>query len=134
MRNWIALAREHKPKMIVAGASAYSRIIDFPRMAEIARSVGALFFVDMAHIAGLVAGGMHPCPSTAPADFVLHHPRTKRCVDHVTAACVLCKQQFANELDRIHLPRHAGRPSDAYHRRQGGVPEGSRRSRLPRIR
>src|ERR1700682_1902114 len=56
------LPREHKPKMIVAGASAYSRIIDFPRMAEIAQSVGAIFFVDMAHIAGLVAAGAHPRP------------------------------------------------------------------------
>src|SRR6202158_5678340 len=57
------LASEHMPKMIVAGASAYSRVIDFPRMAGIARAVGALFFVDMAHIAGLVAGGMHPSPA-----------------------------------------------------------------------
>jgi glycine hydroxymethyltransferase len=63
------LAQEHKPKMIVAGASAYSRIIDFPRMAKIARDAGALFFVDMAHIAGLVAGGMHPSP-VPHADYV----------------------------------------------------------------
>src|SRR5690242_6735129 len=56
------LAHEHKPKMIVAGASAYSRIIDFARIAKAARSVGALFFVDMAHIAGLVAAGVHPSP------------------------------------------------------------------------
>src|SRR6202047_3280614 len=56
------LAAEHKPKMIVAGASAYSRIIDFPRIAEIARAVGAIFFVDMAHIAGLVGGGLHAAP------------------------------------------------------------------------
>src|SRR3981081_1325825 len=56
------LANEHKPKMIVAGASAYSRIIDFERIAKAAKSVGALFFVDMAHIAGLVAAGVHPSP------------------------------------------------------------------------
>src|SRR5271170_1891671 len=56
------LAQEHKPKMIVAGASAYSRIIDFERIAKAARSVNALFFVDMAHIAGLVAAGVHPSP------------------------------------------------------------------------
>src|SRR5713101_1091654 len=56
------LAKEHKPKMIVAGASAYPRIIDFPRMAQIAQAVGALLFVDMAHIAGLVAAGIHPSP------------------------------------------------------------------------
>ena len=56
------LARQHKPKMIIAGASAYPRVIDFPRMAEIAHSVGALLMVDMAHIAGLVAAGEHPSP------------------------------------------------------------------------
>src|SRR5260370_24506518 len=56
------LAAEHKPKMIVAGASAYSRVIDFARIAAAAKSVGALFFVDMAHIAGLVAAGGHPSP------------------------------------------------------------------------
>jgi glycine hydroxymethyltransferase len=56
------LARQHRPKMIVAGASAYPRTIDFERFAEIAASVGALFMVDMAHIAGLVAGGVHPSP------------------------------------------------------------------------
>src|SRR6266853_198866 len=62
------LAREHQPKMIVAGASAYARIIDFPRIAKIAQDAGALFFVDMAHIAGLVATGIHPSP-IPHADF-----------------------------------------------------------------
>src|ERR1700720_4620657 len=57
------LAHEHKPRMIVAGASAYSRVIDFERMAKAAKAAGALFFVDMAHIAGLVAGGVHPRPA-----------------------------------------------------------------------
>src|ERR1700689_1576917 len=56
------LAQKNRPKRILSAATAYSRIIDFPRMAEIARSIGALFFVDMAHIAGLVAGGVHPSP------------------------------------------------------------------------
>ena len=56
------LAKEHQPKMIIAGASAYARVIDFPRIAEIAKHVGALFMVDMAHIAGLVAAGLHPSP------------------------------------------------------------------------
>ncbi|MBE6597735.1 MAG: aminotransferase class I/II-fold pyridoxal phosphate-dependent enzyme, partial [Ruminococcaceae bacterium] len=56
------LAKEHKPKLIVAGASAYPRVIDFKRMAEVAHSVGAYFMVDMAHIAGLVAAGEHPSP------------------------------------------------------------------------
>ena len=65
------LAQEHKPKMIVAGASAYSRIIDFERIAKVAKAVGAMFFVDMAHIAGLVAAGVHPSP-VPHADIVSH--------------------------------------------------------------
>src|SRR3954471_13568317 len=64
-----ALAREHKPKLILAGASAYSRVIEFDRIAEVAREIGATFFVDMAHIAGLVAAGVHPSPVPL-ADFV----------------------------------------------------------------
>src|SRR5271169_6852633 len=101
------LAQEHKPKMIVAGASAYSRIIDFPRMAEIARSAGALFFVDMAHIAGLVAGGMHPSP-VPHADFV--STTTHKTLRGPRGGLVLCKQQFAKELDRITFPGTQGGP------------------------
>ena len=101
------LAGEHKPKMIVAGASAYSRIIDFPRMAEIARSVGALFFVDMAHIAGLVAGGMHPSP-VPHADFV--STTTHKTLRGPRGGLVLCKSQYAKELDRITFPGTQGGP------------------------
>ena len=101
------LAREHKPKMIVAGASAYSRIIDFPRMAEIARSVGALFFVDMAHIAGLVAGGMHPSP-VPYADFV--STTTHKTLRGPRGGLVMCKTQYAKELDRITFPGTQGGP------------------------
>ena len=101
------LAKEHKPKMIVAGASAYSRIIDFPCMAEIARGVGALFFVDMAHIAGLVAGGMHPSP-VPHADFV--STTTHKTLRGPRGGLVLCKQQFAKELDRITFPGTQGGP------------------------
>ncbi len=101
------LAREHKPKMIVAGASAYSRIIDFPRMAEIARSIGALFFVDMAHIAGLVAGGMHPSP-VPHADFV--STTTHKTLRGPRGGLVLCKAQYAKELDRITFPGTQGGP------------------------
>src|SRR5216684_2377968 len=101
------LAREHKPKMIVAGASAYSRIIDFPRMAEIARVVGALFFVDMAHIAGLVAGGMHPSP-VPHADFV--STTTHKTLRGPRGGLVLCKTQYAKELDRITFPGTQGGP------------------------
>jgi glycine hydroxymethyltransferase len=101
------LAREHNPKMIVAGASAYSRIIDFPRMAEIARAVGALLFVDMAHIAGLVAGGMHPSP-VPHADFV--STTTHKTLRGPRGGLVLCKAQFAKELDRITFPGTQGGP------------------------
>jgi len=101
------LAREHKPKMIVAGASAYSRIIDFPRMAAIARSAGALFFVDMAHIAGLVAGGMHPSP-VPHADFV--STTTHKTLRGPRGGLVLCKAQYAKELDRITFPGTQGGP------------------------
>jgi glycine hydroxymethyltransferase len=101
------LAQEHKPKMIVAGASAYSRIIDFPRIAEIARSVGALFFVDMAHIAGLVAGGMHPSP-VPHADFV--STTTHKTLRGPRGGLVMCRAQFAKELDRITFPGTQGGP------------------------
>jgi len=101
------LAREHNPKMIVAGASAYSRLIDFPRMAAIAKAVGALFFVDMAHIAGLVAGGMHPSP-VPHADFV--STTTHKTLRGPRGGLVLCKTQFAKELDRITFPGTQGGP------------------------
>jgi len=101
------LAQEHKPKMIVAGASAYSRVIDFPRIAEIARAAGAFFFVDMAHIAGLVAGGMHPSP-VPHADFV--STTTHKTLRGPRGGLVLCKQQFAKELDRITFPGTQGGP------------------------
>jgi glycine hydroxymethyltransferase len=101
------LAQEHKPRMIVAGASAYSRIIDFPRMAEIARAAGALFFVDMAHIAGLVAGGVHPSP-VPHADYV--STTTHKTLRGPRGGLVLCKQQFAKELDRITFPGTQGGP------------------------
>jgi glycine hydroxymethyltransferase len=101
------LAQEHKPKMIVAGASAYSRIIDFPRMAEIAKRAGALFFVDMAHIAGLVAGGVHPSP-VPHADYV--STTTHKTLRGPRGGLVMCKQQFAKELDRITFPGTQGGP------------------------
>jgi glycine hydroxymethyltransferase len=101
------LAQEHTPKMIVAGASAYSRIIDFPRMAAIAKAVSALFFVDMAHIAGLVAGGMHPSP-VPHADFV--STTTHKTLRGPRGGLVLCKTQYAKELDRITFPGTQGGP------------------------
>jgi len=101
------LAQEHKPKMIVAGASAYSRIIDFPRFAEVAKSIGALFFVDMAHIAGLVAAGVHPSP-VPYADFV--STTTHKTLRGPRGGLVLCKEQYAKELDKLMFPGIQGGP------------------------
>ncbi|MGH9773411.1 MAG: serine hydroxymethyltransferase [Candidatus Acidiferrales bacterium] len=101
------LAGEHRPKMIVAGASAYSRIIDFPRLAEIAKSVDALFFVDMAHIAGLVAAGIHPSP-VPHADFV--STTTHKTLRGPRGGLVLCREKFAKELDKLTFPGLQGGP------------------------
>jgi glycine hydroxymethyltransferase len=101
------LAREHKPKMIVAGASAYSRIFDFPRLAETAKAVGALLFVDMAHIAGLVAAGVHPSP-VPHADFV--STTTHKTLRGPRGGLVMCKAQFAKELDKLTFPGIQGGP------------------------
>jgi glycine hydroxymethyltransferase len=101
------LATEFKPKMIVAGASAYSRIIDFERMARTAASVDAVFFVDMAHIAGLVAAGVHPSP-IPHADFV--STTTHKTLRGPRAGLVLCKQKWAKDLDRITFPGTQGGP------------------------
>lgn len=101
------LAHQHKPKMIVAGASAYPRIIDFERMAKIAKSVDALFFVDMAHIAGLVAAGVHPSP-VAHADVV--STTTHKTLRGPRGGMVLCRAAFAKELDRLTFPGTQGGP------------------------
>jgi glycine hydroxymethyltransferase len=101
------LAKEHKPKLLLAGASAYSRIIDFERMAEIARSVGALFFVDMAHIAGLVAAGEHPSPVPL-ADFVT--TTTHKTLRGPRGGIVLCKEPWAKKVDMAVFPGLQGGP------------------------
>jgi len=102
-----SLATEHKPKMIVAGASAYSRIIDFERMAKIAKSVNAIFFVDMAHIAGLVATGLHPSP-VPHADIV--STTTHKTLRGPRGGLVLCRSAFAKELDKLTFPGTQGGP------------------------
>jgi glycine hydroxymethyltransferase len=101
------LAREHRPKMIVAGASAYSRIIDFERISKAARAVDALFFVDMAHIAGLVASGVHPSP-VPHADIV--STTTHKTLRGPRGGMVLCKAAFAKELDKLTFPGTQGGP------------------------
>jgi glycine hydroxymethyltransferase len=101
------LAEEHKPRMLVAGASAYSRIIDFKRMRKIADSVGAYFMVDMAHIAGLVAAGCHPSP-VPDADFVT--TTTHKTLRGPRGGMILCKEKFAADIDRQVFPGIQGGP------------------------
>jgi glycine hydroxymethyltransferase len=101
------VAQREKPKMITVGASAYSRIIDFPRMAEIARSVGALLFADIAHIAGLVAAGVHPSP-IAHADFVT--TTTHKTLRGPRGGLILCKAAHAKAIDSAVFPGTQGGP------------------------
>ena len=103
-----ALAKEHKPKMIVAGASAYPRIIDLPKLAEIAKSVGAYLMVDMAHIAGLVAAGVHPSPvpyadiTTTTTHKTLRGPR---------GGLILCNdEELAKKINKAVFPGTQGGP------------------------
>jgi glycine hydroxymethyltransferase len=101
------LADEHKPKMIMVGASAYSRIIDFARIRRAADRVGAPVVTDMAHIAGLVAGGVHPSP-IPHSDFVT--TTTHKTLRGPRAGMVLCREQYAKDLDRSVFPGVQGGP------------------------
>ncbi|ACB86405.1 serine hydroxymethyltransferase [Natranaerobius thermophilus] len=101
------LAKEHKPKMIVAGASAYPRIIDFATFREIADEVGAYLMVDMAHIAGLVAAGLHPNP-VPYADFVT--TTTHKTLRGPRGGVVLCKEEYKKEIDKAMFPGLQGGP------------------------
>jgi len=101
------LADEHKPKMIIAGASAYSRVIDFERMAAVATRAGAPLMVDMAHIAGLVAGGVHPSP-VPHADFVT--TTTHKTLRGPRGGMVMCREKYAKDLDRSVFPGVQGGP------------------------
>ena len=101
------LAMEHAPKMIVVGASAYPRVIDFPRIRAIADRSGAVMVTDMAHIAGLVAGGVHPSP-VPYSDFVT--TTTHKTLRGPRAGMVLCKAQYAKDLDRSVFPGVQGGP------------------------
>jgi glycine hydroxymethyltransferase len=101
------LAEQHSPKMIMVGASAYPRVIDFARIARAARSVGAVMVVDMAHIAGLVAGGVHPNP-VPHADFVTS--TTHKTLRGPRSGLILCREQYAKDLDRSLFPGVQGGP------------------------
>ncbi|MCA9405431.1 MAG: serine hydroxymethyltransferase [Candidatus Omnitrophica bacterium] len=102
-----ALALKHKPKMIVAGASAYPRIIDFKRFREICDKVGAILFVDMAHIAGLVAAGLHPNP-VPYAEFVT--TTTHKTLRGPRGGMILCREEFAKKINSRIFPGTQGGP------------------------
>jgi glycine hydroxymethyltransferase len=102
-----AKARAHKPKLILAGYSAYSRVIDFAVFAEIAKEIGALFMVDMAHFAGLVAGGVHPSP-VPHADIVT--TTTHKTLRGPRGGMILCKEEHAKAIDKSVFPGSQGGP------------------------
>ena len=101
------IAKESKPKLIIAGASAYPRIIDFARFKEVADAVGAYFMVDMAHIAGLIVAGLHPSPIPY-ADFVT--TTTHKTLRGPRGGMILCKEKFAKDLDKTVMPGIQGGP------------------------
>lgn len=101
------LAKKHQPKMILAGASAYPRIIDFKTFADIAHEVGAYLFVDMAHIAGLVAAGLHPSP-VPYADVV--STTTHKTLRGPRGGMILCKEELAKKIDSAIFPGSQGGP------------------------
>lgn len=101
------IAERERPKMIIGGGSAYARIFDFPRMRQIADKVGALFLVDMAHFAGLVAGGAHPSP--VPHAHVVT-TTTHKTLRGPRAGLILSKQEFAKEIDKVVFPGAQGGP------------------------
>ena len=102
-----AMAREYKPKMITIGASAYPRVIDFKRMGEIAREVGAYLLADIAHIAGMVAAGIHPSPMEH-ADFVT--TTTHKTLRGPRGGLILCREKFAKDIDSNIFPGIQGGP------------------------
>ena len=101
------LAREHKPKMIVVGASAYARTIDYARIRGVATEVGALVMTDMAHISGLVAAGLHPTP-IPHSDFVT--TTTHKTLRGPRGGLILCRSEFAKDIDRALFPGVQGGP------------------------
>src|SRR5436190_12177493 len=102
-----ALADQHKPKMIIVGASAYPRVIDFKRVADVAQRVGSPVMVDMAHIAGLVAAGVHPSP-IPHADFVT--TTTHKTLRGPRGGMIMCKAEHAKAIDKAVFPGGQGGP------------------------
>ncbi len=135
-----ALADRHRPKMIIVGASAYPRIIDFARIRATASRIGAVLFTDMAHIAGLVAAGLHPSP-VPHSDFV--STTTHKTLRGPRGGMVLCREQYAKDLDRSLFPGVQGGPlmhiiaakavcfKEAAEPAVQGLPAADRRQRRP---
>ncbi len=110
------LAQEHRPKLIVAGASAYPRTVETDKFREIADEIGAILMVDMAHIAGLVAAGCHPNP-VEYADIVT--TTTHKTLRGPRGGAILCREEYAKAVDKAIFPGHTGRSSDARDRGEG---------------
>ena len=123
-------AEEVRPAMITAGASAYPRFLDFPRLRQIADSVDALLFIDMAHIAGLVAAGEHPSP-VPHAHFVT--TTTHKSLRGPRGGIVLCQEKFAKAIDSSVFPGGAGRAADARDRGESGLFPRSAPAAVPRV-
>ena len=125
-----ALAREHRPKLIVAGFSAYSRFIEWERFRTIADEVGAWLFVDMAHVAGLVAVGLYPNPVPI-ADVVT--TTTHKTLRGPRGGMILARANpgLEKRFNSLVFPRYAGRAADARHRRQGARPQGGDGTGVP---
>ena len=111
------IAEDARPKLILAGWSAYPRQLDFKRFREIADSVGAYLMCDMAHFAGLVAAEQHPSP-VPYADVVT--TTVHKTIGGARGGMILCREEYAKKINSARVPRPAGRPADARGRRQGG--------------
>ena len=122
------LAREHRPKLIFCGGTAVPRTIDFPAFAEIAREVGAVLVADMAHIAGLVAGGAHPSP-VGHAEVI--STTTHKTLRGPRGAMLLCDERHARAIDRAVFPGLQGGPAQPHHGRDRGCPWRGGDSRVP---
>ena len=124
------LALEHKPKLILVGASAYSRSLDFSVFSDIAKEAGAYLMADIAHIAGLVAAGVHPSPFPH-ADFVT--TTTHKTLRGPRGGMIMCKAEYAKAVDKMIFPGIQGGPAGPCYRCKGRCAERSLKSSIQRI-
>ena len=126
-----SLAREHKPKLLFCGATAYARTVDFPRFAEIAREVGAILVADIAHISGLVAGGAHPSP-VGHAEVV--SSTTHKTLRGPRGGMILCDEKHRKAIDKVGVPRPPRRSPQRHDRRHRHRRPSRRHRRLQGLR